>query len=170
MKKRKKHYPKKDILFSRGLFVGTLFVLFLGIVLYKVGKTYTPSSSSSSQQSVWPELIESKTADPLVATVETFYTYIANQQFDLAYNLLSKTFKKDFGDYIEFSKGYATTVKTTLQEVKLDDEMQDAVRVRIVASDTIENKVVTRTFIGRWKLVKEEGTWKLDTADIQQIE
>mgnify|MGYP001613065854 CR=1 FL=1 len=168
---------RRDPLLSKGLFVGIAFVLFLGILVYKAGENFIrPSSSLPSPQPLWQEVIEDKIlspapgiTDPLITTVETFYTYIANQQFDLAYDLLSDTFHNEV-DYNQFAKGYATTVKTTLAEAKRIDKMKNVVQVKIIASDSVENKSLTRTFIGEWQLVEEKGVWKLDAANIQQIE
>lgn len=174
---KKVPYLPKELLFSRGLFVGTLFVLLLGIFFYKIGKGYLhPSSSPLPAQPTWQELQDNittspsaKTTDPLVTTVETFYTYIANQQFDLAYGLLSETFKNEV-DYAQFAKGYTTTVKTTLVEAKRTDQMKNIVQVKIIASDTVKSASLTRQFIGDWQLAKEKGVWKLDVANIRQVE
>lgn len=177
VKRKKTEYLPKELLFSRGLLVGIVFILFLGILFYKMGKGYIQTSSPPLPKNpIWQELQKETTAsspietsDPLIVTVETFYTYITNQQFDLAYDLLSDRFKNEV-DYTEFAKGYITTVKTTLVEAKRTNQKANIIQVIIKASDNIGTKSLLRTFTGEWQLKQERGVWKLDSANIRQVE
>lgn len=105
----------------------------------------------------------------LPGVVGQFYNYISTRQLALAYGLLSKNFQKYVGGFNNFSNGYNNTLNVYLQDVWLYDPSVNSVYVKVATADVIGDKVLFRVFEGTWKMVQEDGIWKLDAATIRQI-
>lgn len=108
------------------------------------------------------------TIDPevLTDTVKQFYSSISSRQFDPAWKLLSKSFQNNAKTYDSFVKGYDTTKSVSIQDIHIKDMSDNSVFIKLQSTDSNHDQIQTKDYSGTWKLIKEDGSWKLDTADI----
>ncbi|MDO8487759.1 MAG: hypothetical protein Q7S31_00395 [bacterium] len=118
----------------------------------------TSSPSPSTNPSVDPQV--------LTDTVKQYYVNISSKRIDQAWGLLSKNFQNSAKNYDSFAKGYTTTRSVLVQDTRIQDLPNYIVFIKLQASDTIYDQVQTKDYSGTWKLIKEDGSWKLDSADI----
>lgn len=102
----------------------------------------------------------------LINPVKQFYSNISSKQYDVAWSLLSKNFQNYAQNYDNFISGYKTTLNTVIKDIRVQDLSDPKVYVQLESSDNLNGQVQTKTFEGTWKLVMENGQWKLDIADI----
>ncbi|MBI2012132.1 hypothetical protein HYS91_05175 [Candidatus Daviesbacteria bacterium] len=102
----------------------------------------------------------------LLIPVKDFYAAISSKEFDSAWNLLSKNFQNYAQNYDNFVSGYKNTLNVVTKDVYVQDLSNKIVYVQIEAKDDLKGQVQTKTFEGIWKLVLEDGKWKLDSSDI----
>lgn len=108
------------------------------------------------------------TGDPQVLTdkVKQYYSNISARQFDQAWGLLSKNFQNYSQSYDHFVKGYETTKSILIQDTHVQDLSANTVFIKLQSTDNINNQVQTKNYSGTWRLIFEDGSWKLDTAEI----
>lgn len=102
----------------------------------------------------------------LLNSVKEFYSTISSKKYDSAWNLLSKDFQDYVQGYDNFVKGYKTTLSVVVKNVYVKDLSNKLVYVELEAKDDINGQVISQTFSGIWELIKEDGGWKLDTANL----
>lgn len=116
------------------------------------------SPSSSVTPSVDPQV--------LTDTVKQFYSDISAKRFSEGWGLLSKDFQKGAKDFNSFAKGYDSTKTITVKENRIQDLSANTVFIKLQSTDLNHDQVQTKEYSGTWKLIKVDGFWKLDTADI----
>jgi len=109
--------------------------------------------------------------EPLFSPEETawaFYYLIANREFELAYSLLSQRFQasRPYGTWLA---GYDTTLLVFVEEVRTMQYDPPVVYVSVLATDLLNNEVVTRRFAGEWRFAFEGGMWRLEVGDIAVV-
>lgn len=102
----------------------------------------------------------------LINPVKEFYSNISSKQYDTAWNLLSRNFQNYAQNYDSFVNGYRKTLNTFVKDIRIQDLSDNTVFVQLESSDNINGYVQTKTFEGTWRLIGENGQWKLDSADI----
>jgi S1-C subfamily serine protease len=109
--------------------------------------------------------------EPLLSPEETawaFYYLVANREFELAYSLLSQRFQAS-RPYGKWLAGYDTTLLVFVEEVRTMKYDPPVVYVSVLATDLLNNEVVTRRFAGKWQFAFEGGMWRLDVGDIAEV-
>jgi S1-C subfamily serine protease len=122
-------------------------------------------------QERWPVPSRAVADEPLFSPEETawaFYYLIANREFELAYSLLSQRFQasRPYGTWLA---GYDTTLLVFVEEVRTMQYDPPVVYVSVLATDLLNNEVVTRRFAGEWRFAFEGGMWRLDVGDIAVV-
>lgn len=118
----------------------------------------TAPSNSSIVSNVDPQI--------LTDTVKQFYSDISTKQYGSGWGLLSKNFQNYAKNYDNFVKGYDTTKSILVQDTHMQDLSTNTIFIRLQSTDTNNGQIQTKDYSGTWKLIKEDGSWKLDTADI----
>jgi len=99
-----------------------------------------------------------------------FYDLLNQQRYFEAWDQLSKAYQVQQGGESAWEQGYKSTQSVTIEDVQPATGDPPIVPVTFSATDRTSGGSVTRRFSGAWTLVVEEGVWKLDTADIQQVQ
>ena len=159
--------------------IGLISIIIVALVSYILGARHSSNDYILKNESVnQADFILSKmmvTVVPpndektLLDTVKRFYDYISARQIKLAYETLSRDYKKNVGAYEIFLKGFKTTLNVNLQDVKIDDSDINSVYVKIVATDLIGDKVIYKSFDGILILKFEDGEWKLNSSNIKEL-
>lgn len=159
--------------------IGLISIIIVALFSYFLGARHSGSNYILKNESVTQaDFISTKmmvTVVPpndenaLLDTVRRFYDYISARQIKLAYEMLSRDYKKNVGAYDTFLKGFKTTLNVNLKEVKIDNADSNSVYIKIVATDLIENKVVYKSFDGILILKFEDGEWKLNSSYIKEL-
>ncbi|MDP3982767.1 MAG: hypothetical protein Q8Q65_01685 [bacterium] len=128
----------------------------------------TLNNQTFDQQSTKPTIQPNPTVEPQVLTdkVKQYYSDISNKHFNQAWSLLSKNFQNYSKNYDSFVNGYNTTKSILVQDVTLKDLATNTVFIKLQSTDNINNQIQTKNYSGTWKLIFEDGSWKLDTANI----
>jgi len=115
------------------------------------------------------EKIEFSPNESPKSCVEAFYNYQTIGDLQNAYNLLSDNYLEN-ESFEEWREGYKDTLYVVLVLVEEDEEEEDSVQVRFYSADLKEEELVMRYFEGKQKVKKIEGNYKLDEADIEEIQ
>lgn len=166
----------QNIFFSS--LIGLISVIIVALVSYFLGTRqsdykYTFNNDTSGQiytisSKTMVTDVPSADEKTLLGTVKRFYDYISTRQIKLAYEMLSRDYKKNAGGYETFLKGFKTTLNVYLKDVKIEDLNNNSVYIKLVATDLIGDKVVYRSFDGTLILTFEDGDWKLNTSNIKE--
>ncbi len=114
------------------------------------------------------ERIEFKPNESPKSCVEAFYNYQTVGDLESAYNLLSDNYLNE--SYQEWKEGYKDTLYVVLVLVEEDEEEEDLVKVRFYAADLRGDELVTKYFEGKQRVVEVDGNYRLDEAEIEEIE
>ncbi len=117
-----------------------------------------------------PSPIPIASSSDLTDPVKQYYSDISSKQYYNAWILLSKNFQNYAQGYDSFVKGYGTTVSLSVNDIYVHYLSNDTVFVNLSSVDNINGQIQSRTYSGTWKIVWEEGTWKLDTANIALLD
>ncbi|HZQ37193.1 MAG TPA: hypothetical protein VFD32_14780 [Dehalococcoidia bacterium] len=101
--------------------------------------------------------------------VRLFYGLIDQQRFFEAWDQLSSAYQAKHGDESAWEQGYKATRSVTVEDIQPATGEPPVVAVTFTATDATDGGTITRRFSGTWTLVLEDGVWKLDTANIQQV-
>ena len=101
--------------------------------------------------------------------VSLYYSFISIRQLEAAYNLFSENFIEEIGSLQNFKNGFKTTLNVYLTNIEVKDIYPPLVYVELVSADLVGNQVVFRNYKGTWSLVQRNGEWKLDDANIVEI-
>jgi len=148
-------------------FLGCIAVLLVILVL-SFGRGFIGGLSSINST------IAPKTAikeQPQIEAVSQFYSTLSSMEFDKAWKLLSNNYQTSAKSFDEFVKSYGTTKSIAIQNINLIGSSPSAstVFVKLKSIDDFHGQDQTKNFSGTWNLIKENGQWKLDTADISMI-
>jgi hypothetical protein len=143
-----------------------------GMNLAVASATARPIAEQMIQQQVRRPVPPPVAADqPLFSPEETawaFYYLVANREFPLAYSLLSQRFQAN-RPYDTWLAGYDTTLLVFVEEVRTLQYDPPVVYVSVLATDFLDNKVLTRRFAGEWEFAFEGGLWRLDVGKIAVV-
>ncbi len=131
-------------------------------------KNLQPSPTGVSE-SPRPSTVSNVDPQILTDTVKQFYSKVSSKQFDKAWELLSKNFKDYSKNYNNFVKGYDATKSVLVQDLRIQDLPTYTVFVKLQSADNFYSQIQTKDYSGTWKLIKEDGIWKLDKAEIALI-
>lgn len=107
--------------------------------------------------------------EDLVNTVKQFYNYIGLKQLDNAWNLLSKNFQNYAQGHDHFVSGYDTTLNVFIEDAYVKDLSTNTVYVKFKSADDFNGQTQYKNWAGVWQLIREDGTWKMDNANIALI-
>lgn len=102
--------------------------------------------------------------------VSLYYSFISIRQLEAAYDLFSINFIQEVGSLENFKNGFNTTLNVYPITIETEDQYAPLVYVKLVSADLIGDKVVFRNFKGTWSLVLVNGEWKLDDANIREVQ
>lgn len=163
-------FNQKGFIVAPILVWAVIGLLALGIIISRISNKDKELSKVQNSQVVdqQPAIKPSPSTDPanLIDTVRQFYSNISSRQFNQAWILLSKNFQSNAKNYDNFVKGYDTTRSVLVQEIHVQDLSNDIIFIKLQSTDTNYDQIQTKDYSGTWKLIKEDGFWKLDSADI----
>ena len=100
-----------------------------------------------------------------------FHRAITEKRLRDAYNLLSPKFQKYFGSYENFASGYNTTISSEVVDSQLVSRVSliETYSYKLKAVDYDGNGQKIQYFVGKVKLVRIHGEWKIDSAEAKRI-
>jgi hypothetical protein len=143
-----------------------IITLFIAILATKQGIIGGISVFNPKQKTI----VTIKT-QPQIDAVKQFYSALSSMEFDKAWKLLSNNYQTSAKSFDEFVKSYGTTKLIAIQNINLigSSSSTSTVFVKLKSIDDFHGQDQTKNFSGTWNLIKENGQWKLDTADISMI-
>lgn len=103
-------------------------------------------------------------------TVILYYDYISIRQLDAAWNLLSKNFQNYVQGYDHWLGGYNTTLNVFILDIGKSDIADNVVKIKFGSVDDINGQVMYKIYAGTYTLVQQDGVWKIDSANISQVQ
>jgi eukaryotic-like serine/threonine-protein kinase len=94
-------------------------------------------------------------------TVATWYSYVANGDFDAAYSLWSDRMKATYSRRENLDERFGQTAAITFTHLEVVQQGQRTATVQANFVETYESGS-TREFIGYWELIAVGGRWLLD--------
>jgi hypothetical protein len=94
-------------------------------------------------------------------TVETWYAYVADGQFDAAYAMWSDRMKANFQREGNLDNRWRDTASITFNQLYVVEQTQSRATVQVDFVETRDNGS-QRRFIGWWELVRSGDGWLLD--------
>ncbi len=112
--------------------------------------------------------------DP-VRAVHAYYALLNRRQFAAAYNLLTPALRDsaDFSPFVAWVHGFDGVAHAgpTAVAILEQDEEQALVRVEVGAVDWAPPQgAIRQRYAGTWRLVRSNGQWLLDGAQIEELE
>ena len=108
-------------------------------------------------------------------TVLRFYELIDSRNYTMAYDMFSKEWRSKMA-FDPWRKGYSSTLGNQVNRANVVGSISAGdptciVRFQLTARDRLENgRVLIQVFQGEWRLLLEDGTWKLDDADVKIVD
>ncbi|MDO8429218.1 MAG: trypsin-like peptidase domain-containing protein [Candidatus Daviesbacteria bacterium] len=102
-------------------------------------------------------------------TVNLYYYYISIRQLDVAWNLLSKRFQNYVQGYDRWLHGYDTTLNVFLLDIGPGNG-NNTVKIKLGSVDDVSGQVLYKVYSGVYTLVIEDEVWKIDNANISQVQ
>jgi hypothetical protein len=106
------------------------------------------------------------------SAVRLHYASISNDDFETAYNVFSSNRKRKVS-MEGWMKGLQHNIKNEINTVKVTKLEGDSATVYIELTsydDNGDGTILIQNWGGYWQLVKENGRWALDEADIQKLD
>ena len=101
-------------------------------------------------------------------TVTAFYAYIKMRNFEKAYRLLSAS--RLIGNPLStWITGYINTLDVTLLKSKLVEKEENTIAVKLTALDLVDQEAEETYFEGTWKVIEENGSWRLGESHIKKL-
>ena len=100
-----------------------------------------------------------------------FHKAITDKRFEDAYNILSPEYQKYVKDYDNFASGYTTTLISDIVELVTlyEDDNSASYSYKLKAVDREGSGTKTQYFAGKAKLIKMDGSWRLDSTEAKRI-
>lgn len=100
----------------------------------------------------------------------SFHGAITNRQLADAYNILSPDYQKFVRGYDNFTRGYATTLRSDVVDLNTISEngTSAVLTYKLKAEDQVESGKKVQYFIGKAKLLKINGEWRLDSTEARK--
>lgn len=99
-----------------------------------------------------------------------FHTAITNRQLADAYNILSPDYQRFVRGYDNFARGYTTTLRSDVVELNTikEDNNFAILTYKLKAEDQVDGGKATQYFVGKAKLVKLGGQWRIDSTEARK--
>lgn len=105
--------------------------------------------------------------DSAAAILKAYHECITHKEMRAAWNLLGDAYKKSFGSYSEFCKGFETTVSSQVQDVThvADGPYMSALEYTLTAKDATPETNVAQVFKGQAEVEFVQGKgWVIQSA------
>jgi hypothetical protein len=102
-----------------------------------------------------------------VQALQYFHHKITDRDFGLAYDILTDSYKNYFGSYDNFAKGYATTLFSRPESIRVIAEAETAVKLAYTLRATDwegDTDVVEQTFECTAMMKDVDGSWMLENG------
>jgi hypothetical protein len=107
-----------------------------------------------------PAIIVARTATP-DETIATWYSHVANGNFDAAYSLWSDRMRATYPRQENLDERFAQTAAITFGQLEVVQQGQRTATVQANFVETYDSGS-SREFVGYWELVAVDGRWLLD--------
>ena len=100
----------------------------------------------------------------------SFHKAITNKQLRTAYTILSPDYQRFVGGFEKFAPGYDNTISSEIVELKTLNETSDhaTYTYKLKAVDREGGGTKTQYFIGKAKLIKIDGQWRIDSTEAKK--
>ena len=100
-----------------------------------------------------------------------FHRAITNKQLRTAFNILSPDYQKFMQSYEQFARGYTTTIRSDVVELKVlhEDKYSAMYAYTLKAVDREGNGRKIQYFAGKAKLIKLNGIWRIDSTEAKRL-
>lgn len=136
--------------------------------------TPTPAPTATATPTLTATPTPTATATPAQqaqALVQTYYDEINNADYQNAYNLWSVSYQHTHS-YSSFASGFAHTGHDSISFGTITPHSDGTIQVSIAlqsVEETSSGGITTSTFQGYYSVEQENGSWKLQTANIQKV-
>lgn len=103
-------------------------------------------------------------------TVILYYDLISLRQLDAAWNLLSENFQNYVQGYNRWRSGYNTTLNVFILDINSSSYGDNMVNIELGSVDDVNGQVLYKVYAGSYTLIIEDGIWKIDRANISQVQ
>ena len=142
-------------------------------------KQYT-SQKNSSQKEIKheekPKSINNMASDYALNQMEpksaliSFHKAITNKQLRTAYSILSPDYQRFMRSFDNFARGYATTLRSDVVDMNTLQENNNSaiLSYKLKAEDQFDGGKSIQYFVGKAKLVKIDGKWRIDSTEAKK--
>jgi len=101
----------------------------------------------------------------------SFHQAITNKQLRTAFNILSPNYQKFMQSYDHFAGGYTTTLRSDVVDLKVlhEDSNSAMFAYTLKAVDREGNGQKIQYFAGKVKLIKLNGTWRIESTEAKRL-
>ncbi len=135
----------------------------------------TSKSMSDSLIATGPKTVEATTKNNTdqsspETTVMLYYDYISIRQLNLAWGLLTQNFQNYVQGYDRWIVGYNNTLNVFVLSLGKSDIADNIVKIKLGSVDDVNGQVSYKIYEGTYTLVQQEGIWRIDSANISQVQ
>jgi hypothetical protein len=100
-----------------------------------------------------------------------FHQAITNKQLGTAFNILSPNYQKFMQSYDHFARGYTTTLRSDVVDLKVlhEDSYSAIYAYTLKAVDREGNGKKVQYFAGRVKMIKLNGNWRIESTEAKRL-
>lgn len=104
-------------------------------------------------------------------TFINFHKAITDKRLGDAYNTLSPNYQKFMRSYDNFARGYATTLRSDVVDLNTiqEDSSTASYIYKLKAVDREGSGTKTQYFSGKVKLIKINGSWRIDSTEAKRL-
>ena len=104
-------------------------------------------------------------------TFISFHQAITNGQLRTAFNILSPDYQKFMQSYDHFARGYTTTLRSDIVDLKVlhEDNYSATYAYTLKAVDREGNGQKIQFFAGKAKLININGRWRIDSTEAKRL-
>lgn len=101
----------------------------------------------------------------------SFHRAITNKQLRTAFNILSPDYQRFMQSYDQFARGYTTTLRSDVVELKplYEDNYSASYAYTLKAVDREGNRQKIQYFAGKVKLIKLNGVWRIESTEAKRL-
>jgi len=135
---------------------------------------YTDYDEESDLRRAEREEIEKMEGDAaeVAETIYSHYRNITNDEYETAYNLFSSEMQDKF-EVDSWSEGLEATIMddvTTVEVIDVSGNKAIAYLEMTSYDEQDDGSVLVQEWEGDWNLVKENGTWKMDSTELEKVD
>lgn len=101
--------------------------------------------------------------------VKAYYTYLKARRMEEAFRLLSQEYSKK-SDLEEFTNRFNDILDVDVVLTKLEEDSKDTVLVKFMTKNWVDGEAIVHYYEGNWKMVKEDGVYKILTGKITEVD